>query len=68
MASSDTIEPSIQNWSCQQLATYLRSKGHPEKYIQSITEEQEIDGKSLLLLTEEDLKSPIIGIKVSSVE
>lgn len=61
--SVDMSDP-IQNWTCQQLATYLRSKGHPEPYIQSMTHEQEIDGKSLLLLTEDDLKSPEIGIKV----
>lgn len=63
MANAEVLEP-IQNWNCQQLATYLRSKGHPEPYIQALTQEQEIDGKSLLLLSEDDLKAPSIGIKV----
>lgn len=51
------------SWTESQVSYYLTSKGHDNVYIQVITAEHKIDGKALLLLTENDLKE-VIGIKV----
>lgn len=54
----------VTKWSSRDVAKWLRTKGHDEEYIALLCENQRIDGKSLLLLTETDLKQPPIQIKV----
>lgn len=54
---------SVTKWTPEEVTTWGRSKGHSEALIQLLFD-QRIDGKSLLLLTESDLRQPPIQIQV----
>jgi len=54
----------VAKWSTQEVGSWLRLKGHSEEHIQLLCTQQRIDGKSLLLLTETDLRQPPIQILV----
>ena len=54
----------VTKWTSAEVAVWLRSKSHDESYIKSLCDGQKIDGKSLLLLTESDLKSASLQFKV----
>ena len=46
----------VSKWSITDVAEWLRAKGHDEAIVRTCIQ-QKIDGKSLLLLIETDLKS-----------
>jgi len=59
-----TIYHSVAEWSCSQVGSWLRLKGYEESLVTKLTVEQKIDGKSLMLLRENDLRQPPISISV----
>ena len=58
--------PHVLEWTTDEVSEWLESKGHRE-YINLLCNDHCIDGKSLLLLTEQDLKSPPLSIQVKLV-
>jgi len=52
----------IPHWTSNQVADWLRSKGHSEDYIRTLCSDQRVDGKSLLLISESDLRQPPVNI------
>ena len=55
----------VTKWSSAEVGSWLRFKGHAEDYIETLCAQQRVDGKSLLLLTESDLRQPPIRITVN---
>lgn len=55
--------PHVLEWSTDEVAEWLESKGHRE-YVNLLCNDHSIDGKALLLLTEQDLRSPPLNIQV----
>lgn len=55
-------KPAIE-WTTEEVSLWLKNNGF-EQYIQLFRDEHKIDGKCLLTLTEEDLKSPPLLIRV----
>lgn len=53
----------VIEWSPKTVAEWLEAKGF-SKYTYLICDQHRIDGKILLLLNENDLKSPPLGIEV----
>jgi len=59
MSSTDDVK----NWTCADVKTWLCDQGLVE-YVELFCDEHKLDGKSLLLLSENDLKQPPMEIKV----
>lgn len=53
----------VMNWSIERVAEWLVEHGHT-KYVDLLTVQHKIDGKALLLMTENDLRSPPLNISV----
>lgn len=54
----------VIDWSIENVREWLENKGHT-KYVDLICNIHCIDGRALLLLTENDLRSPPLNIQVS---
>ena len=57
------MDRSVIEWTAEDVSVWLRKNGF-EQYVQQFRDEHKIDGKCLLTLTEEDLKSPPLLIRV----
>jgi len=56
MSQSSSLDfESLSKWSISDVGVWLKRKGHDQRIITSCIQEK-IDGKSLLLMTESDLK------------
>ena len=56
MDLSDSSAPCVLNWSVNDVQNWLKKKKYPQEVARA-AEQQRVDGKALLLLNEEDLKS-----------
>ncbi|KAG7258739.1 hypothetical protein CRUP_018139 [Coryphaenoides rupestris] len=56
-------EASVSSWNCKQVAGWLRTEGFGE-YVQLLCTQHRLDGTSLLVLTEADLRGPPLGLTV----
>jgi hypothetical protein len=54
---------SVLDWTVDDVAIWLRENGH-EQYISLLCENHHIDGKALLLMTETDIRTDPLNIKV----
>ncbi|CAG7834831.1 unnamed protein product [Allacma fusca] len=54
----------ITKWTTDDVARWMRTKKHNEVYVKALCQDQQIDGKSLLLLTESDLKQSSVQFRV----
>lgn len=58
---------SVLQWSTDHVKIWLQQCGHSDSVISLLCEEHNIDGKALLTLTESDLKSPPVNMKVHNM-
>ncbi|KAM3862816.1 sphingomyelin synthase-related protein 1-like [Diretmus argenteus] len=56
-------EESVSTWSCKRVARWLREEGF-EEYVELLCTQHRLDGSSLLVLTEADLRGPPLGLCV----
>lgn len=61
MTSNDSKQ--VLEWSTEDVGEWLDNRGH-SKYVQLLCNVHRIDGKALLLLTENDLRTPPLSIQV----
>lgn len=54
----------VLEWSTDEVSEWLERKGYRE-YVYLLCNEHHINGKALLLLTEQDLRSPPLNIQVN---
>ncbi|KAM6956383.1 sphingomyelin synthase-related protein 1-like [Aplochiton taeniatus] len=56
-------QASVSDWSCKQVARWLREEGFTN-YVELLCTQHRLDGTSLLALTEADLRGPPLGLSV----
>ncbi|CAB3361928.1 Hypothetical predicted protein [Cloeon dipterum] len=63
-AKMSDLPGAVLEWSTDQVENWLRKCGHSDYVIRLLCDEHKIDGKALLTLTENDLKSPPVSMKI----
>ncbi|XP_059477530.1 sphingomyelin synthase-related protein 1-like isoform X2 [Neocloeon triangulifer] len=58
------LPSAVLKWSSDHVKNWLHDCGHSDYVISLLCDEHKIDGKALLTLTENDLKSPPVSMKV----